>query len=94
MPVGISKDNTYTTWPVRLERGDCLVLFTDGVTDAANAQDQEFKEQRVYEVLRAGPCTPRTLGERLVGAVKQYSLGCKQHDDITVVCFGRREDAG
>jgi serine phosphatase RsbU (regulator of sigma subunit) len=29
------------------------------------------------------------MGERLVTAVKKHFVGCKQHDDITVVCFGR-----
>ena len=36
-----------------------------------------------------GQGTPKSMGERLVSAVKQHSLGCKQVDDITVVAFGR-----
>jgi serine phosphatase RsbU (regulator of sigma subunit) len=89
MPVGVRKDNAYASWQVRLGPGDCLLLFTDGVTDAVDTKDRPFTEQRVRETLRSGPFTPRSMGERLVSVVKQHSLGCKQRDDITVVCFGR-----
>ncbi len=89
LPVGVQKDCQYSSYPVQLQPGDCLLLFTDGVLEATNKQNVQFHMKRVYETLRAGPCAPRAMGERLVAAVKQHSLGCKQHDDITVVCFGR-----
>jgi len=89
LPVGVQKDCQYGSYPVQLRPGDCLLLFTDGVLEATNKQNVQFHMKRVYETLLAGPCTPRAVGERLVTAVKQHSLGCKQHDDITVVCFGR-----
>jgi serine phosphatase RsbU (regulator of sigma subunit) len=89
LPVGVQKDSPYTSSRVPLQPGDCLLLYTDGVTEATDKQDKQFHIQRVVQTLKAGPCAPRTLGERLVAAVKQHSLGCKQHDDITVVCFGR-----
>jgi serine phosphatase RsbU (regulator of sigma subunit) len=89
MPVGIRKDTCYSVWPVHLGPGDCLLLFTDGVTEATDAREHQFKECRVRDSLQAGPPGPHAMGERLVAAVKQYSLGSKQRDDITVVCFGR-----
>ena len=39
--------------------------------------------------MRAGPFTATAMVQRLVAAVSQHALGCKQHDDITVVAFGR-----
>jgi serine phosphatase RsbU (regulator of sigma subunit)/pSer/pThr/pTyr-binding forkhead associated (FHA) protein len=89
LPVGVQKDCQYASHLVRLQPGDCLLLFTDGVTEATDKQDKQFRMQRVFETLQAGLSAPRTLGERLVTAVKQHSVGCKQVDDITVVCFGR-----
>jgi serine phosphatase RsbU (regulator of sigma subunit) len=88
-PLGIVPGIPYDSATLTLEPGDCLALFTDGVTEAKNKNDQEFTLDRVLATLRSGPMTPRPMGERLVAAVKQHSLGCKQHDDITVVCFGR-----
>lgn len=94
IPVGVRKDSRYSSCSLPLEPGDCLLLFTDGVTDATDTRQEPFQLERVYETLRGGPCTPRSMGEHLVDAVKQYSQGCKQRDDITVVCFGRPEQAG
>jgi serine phosphatase RsbU (regulator of sigma subunit) len=89
LPVGIQQDAKYPSSKVELRPGDSLLLFTDGVTEAEDRRNIQFKITRVHEALRGGLCKPQALGERLVTAVKQYSLGCQQRDDITVVCFGR-----
>jgi serine phosphatase RsbU (regulator of sigma subunit)/pSer/pThr/pTyr-binding forkhead associated (FHA) protein len=88
-PLGVAEGIPYDSTTLTLSPGDCLALFTDGVTEAKNRSDQEFQMERVFASLQAGPMTPRAMGERLIAAVKQHSLGCKQHYDITVVCFGR-----
>lgn len=88
-PLGVSEGTIYDVCNVALEPGDCVAMFTDGVTDARNRQDQEFQQERVLAALQGGPVTPKAMGERLVAAVKKHALGCKQYDDITVVCFGR-----
>ncbi|HZT80817.1 MAG TPA: GAF domain-containing SpoIIE family protein phosphatase, partial [Gemmataceae bacterium] len=91
MPLGILDEQEYPAARVALEPGDCLLLFTDGVTDAQNVRKESF--QAAVGVAKAlgggGPYTPRSLTERLVRAVKTHSAGCPQHDDITLVCLGR-----
>jgi serine phosphatase RsbU (regulator of sigma subunit) len=89
VPVGVEMNWSYTSHRLRLGPGEGLMMFTDGVIDARDKNDLPFHNRRVSETLGKGPFTPRALGERLVAAVKQHSLDCKQHDDITVVCFGR-----
>ena len=74
---------------LNLEPGDCVLLFSDGVTDANNRAGVEFQRDGILATLQEGPWTPRTMGEKLVAAVKQHAAGCRQHDDISVVCFGR-----
>jgi len=88
-PLGVTEGLPYEALTVALEPGDCVLLFTDGVTEAKNKQDQEFQMEGVHAVLRQGPCTPCAMAERVVNAVKQHALGCRQHDDITVAAFGR-----
>jgi serine phosphatase RsbU (regulator of sigma subunit)/pSer/pThr/pTyr-binding forkhead associated (FHA) protein len=88
-PLGVVEDFSYDPCPVSLMPGDCILTFTDGVTDAKNKQDADFQMQGVYNALKEGPFTPQAMGARLVKAIEQHSLGCKQHDDITIVCFGR-----
>jgi serine phosphatase RsbU (regulator of sigma subunit)/pSer/pThr/pTyr-binding forkhead associated (FHA) protein len=90
VPLGVDESPVYGSCQVKLEPGDCILLYTDGVTDAFNAQNQPFKIQGIYTTLRGGgPYTPRSLGERLVKAVEHYAAGHSQYDDITLVAFGR-----
>ncbi|HYT93279.1 MAG TPA: SpoIIE family protein phosphatase [Gemmataceae bacterium] len=88
-PLGVADGIPYEAATVVLQPGDVVVIFTDGVTEAKNKQDAEFQMEGAYSALLAGTPTAMAMGERLVAAVKQHALGCKQHDDITVVCFGR-----
>jgi serine phosphatase RsbU (regulator of sigma subunit) len=89
-PLGVVEDHVYQACQVTLAPGDSILSFTDGVTEAKNRQDKEFQMAGVEAALRGGPFAPDEIGEKIVKAVEQHSLGCKQHDDLTVVCFGRR----
>ena len=91
-PLGVSENVVYESCSITLNPGDTVLLFTDGVTEAKSKDDQEFMMSGVHLALRDGPMNPRSMGERLVAAVKQHSLGCKQYDDLTVVTFGRLID--
>ncbi len=91
LPMGILEGQTYETCSVRLEPGDSLFLFSDGVTDADNMRNESFGLKGIHAALKTdGPCGPRALGERLVKAVKLHATGkTTQKDDITLVCLGR-----
>jgi serine phosphatase RsbU (regulator of sigma subunit)/pSer/pThr/pTyr-binding forkhead associated (FHA) protein len=91
LPLGDSKGVVYPFCSITLEPGDCVLLFTDGVTEAKNRDGTDFKMAGVRSALRDGTWTPKLMGEILVAAVKQHALGCKQHDDLTIVSFGRQE---
>jgi sigma-B regulation protein RsbU (phosphoserine phosphatase) len=88
-PLGVADGIPFNAISVALQPGDAVTLFTDGVTEAKNKQDVEFQLDGVMKTLRQGPYSASAMGQRLVAAVRQHALGCKQHDDITVVCFGR-----
>ncbi len=89
LPLGVSEGIPYEAITLTLNAGDVMVLFTDGITEAKNKQEAQFQMTGVNAVLNQGPMTAKAMGERLVAAVKKHSLGCQQHDDITVVSFGR-----
>jgi serine phosphatase RsbU (regulator of sigma subunit) len=88
-PLGVVDGMPYEAFQMSLQPGDLILTFTDGVTEARNKQEAEFRMEGVHAALKEGPYTPQKVGEKVVKAVKQHALGCKQHDDITVVCFGR-----
>src|SRR5262249_31127137 len=89
LPLGVADGIPYDACTVSLDPGDVIVLYTDGVTEAKNKQDAEFQMDGIFKAINSGPKTPAAIGQRLIAAVRQHSQGCKQHDDITVVCFGR-----
>jgi len=68
-----------------LHQGDTLVLYTDGVTEAPNAQSEEFGEKRLLAAIRSRDHTCATdLLSGISAAVQQFSSGA-QADDITLV---------
>jgi len=70
---------------VELAPGDILALYTDGVTEAAGADGEEFGESRLTEILRVQRHLPApSLLETIVAAVQNFSAG-EQADDITLV---------
>jgi sigma-B regulation protein RsbU (phosphoserine phosphatase) len=71
---------------VELALGDTLVLYTDGITEAENADGEEFGVSRLLDTLRSHSHLPvGPLLQAVVGAVQQFSSGGDQQDDITLV---------
>jgi len=88
-PLGILDDQVYACRQVQLQPGDSLLLFSDGITEAMDANGRLFRMKGVQAVFGDRSLSPRETGDRLIQAVKKHSSGCSQHDDITLVCFGR-----
>ncbi|HVS34697.1 MAG TPA: SpoIIE family protein phosphatase [Gemmataceae bacterium] len=88
-PIGIDDGHAYNSCQVSLEPGDGLILFSDGVTDAQDAQGRAFRPKGIRTVLQDGPWSAPKTGERLIEAVQRHGSGRPQTDDIAVVCFSR-----
>jgi serine phosphatase RsbU (regulator of sigma subunit) len=88
VPLGALQDTVYEERSVRVEKGDVLVLFTDGVTDARNSA-MEFYEyeclKRFLEIMDTSEMSAREIKDRIVENVKQFVGSAPQHDDMTVV---------
>ncbi len=82
--LGVFPGAPYAGGTVDLRPDDCLVLFTDGITEAMNAADEEFGEERLMALLSQLPGTAEECRERIVAAVTQFSNGVF-HDDATVL---------
>ena len=78
-------------WPVetlRLAAGDMLVLFTDGASEAQDADGRMFGGERVKTAMRGG--APGALVGALVEAVRAFEDGAPPSDDLTVMVLGYR----
>jgi serine phosphatase RsbU (regulator of sigma subunit) len=86
MVAGLFPDRPFTCEYLQLKPGDTLVLFTDGVTDAADTQAETYGDERVLECLQSAPGrSARETVETLLGAVREFSAGAPQFDDITLM---------
>jgi phosphoserine phosphatase RsbU/P len=71
---------------LQLRPGATLVLFTDGVSEALDQNDELFGEERLLEYLAASPDrSARDTALGVLDAVRRYAAGAKQSDDITIV---------
>ena len=90
-PLGVQPDTEYSTVEAQLEPGDRIVFCSDGIAEAANPREELFGFERTAEEIRRG-CAEQLPSEilidRLIGAVKGFSAGVPQGDDITVVVVG------
>ena len=94
--LGIDEEPAYETKTLRLEPMDTLLLYTDGVTEAMNAGQELFGDDRLRSLteVRTG-AAPKELVEALFGAVRHFAGGEEQSDDITVLALryrGRSQD--
>jgi sigma-B regulation protein RsbU (phosphoserine phosphatase) len=89
LPLGVLEGTAYRAQSVTLEPGDCVLLYSDGVTDQLDKQNKQIQQQAIRLALQEGIRDPKRLGERIVKILKQYASGRPQQDDITLVCFGR-----
>ena len=92
MAVGIDSGGVFdrfcTDFPFRLEGGDLLLLYTDGLTEALNASGDEFGVQRLSDELlaNAGDGAAAML-HRLSRSVIAFAGNESQHDDITLIAL-------
>ena len=77
LPLGIMEDYQYSSCGIVLQPGDCLVLFSDGLTDMVNPAGERFGFPGIREAVQdaSGPVTPRILGELLLQAVMHHASG-------------------
>jgi len=87
-PLGMTEDSAYEERTVQLASGDVLLMLTDGFTEAMNTREEMFGAERVEEFARdPAICTlpAAAIIERLTAAVRTFSAGAPQHDDMTIV---------
>ena len=81
---------TYQSHPMHLDKGDVLVAYSDGLTDAENSCQESFGEKRLLDIiLREGPSGAHAIEKSILEAVESFTEGTPQTDDITFVVVGK-----
>src|SRR6266568_2180145 len=84
LPFGIMPEAKYDSATVTLAPGDWLIIFTDGLVEAENAQQAEYGEARLLTAIDAGKSVePAEMLKRLMAEVDLFVGNTPQHDDVT-----------
>jgi len=91
MAMGVLDDISYEQESVRLEPGDTLLFYTDGLTEAFNSDREEFGMERLKQVVREHQGgSAGGLVTALEAAVDGFTSGAPASDDITLLALKRR----
>jgi serine phosphatase RsbU (regulator of sigma subunit) len=85
-PVGLVPEAEYDTAHVKLEPGDTLVLFSDGVTEAMDPKEEFFGMARLVQLLAGHNETPLDQLQKIIlESVENFARGASQADDLTLL---------
>lgn len=86
--LGAVEDSRYDENVLKVGPGDLLLLYTDGVTEAVNATDEQFGVDRLKETIRsAGGQSAGAVLDRVLQAVADFTGDVRQSDDITLLAL-------
>lgn len=86
IPLGMVEFNGYVSQEHQLESGDVVVMFTDGVTEAADPDDEFYDDHRLEAcVLKNQHLSAEALKDAMVTDLRNFVKGAEQSDDITVL---------
>lgn len=86
--LGLAPDQVFTAGEGVLERGHCLVAFTDGLVEARSPAGDAFGAQRLRDALRANT-VPGKVVEGVVAALGAFTGAAEPHDDVTLLAATR-----
>jgi sigma-B regulation protein RsbU (phosphoserine phosphatase) len=90
-PLGLFCEGRYGICSVRLSPGDCVVLYSDGITEAQDADGNAYEEERLAGAIRAhGGGDVIAMADGVVRDVARFRGKQEQQDDITLLVVRRR----
>src|SRR5229473_830446 len=90
IPMGIFAESPYGMGTTRLQGGDWLVIFTDGVVEAVNQRNEEYGEPELIRLVDGGSgSAPAELLRSLLTELDRYVGSTPQHDDMTCLLLKR-----
>jgi serine phosphatase RsbU (regulator of sigma subunit) len=95
-PIGMFGSAQYVASDLPMGPGSRLVIFSDGLTDAQNADEEEFGDERLIDFCKSIPAGDDAKGvaDQVMRAAAEWSVGTEQFDDTTVVVMDVAIDAG
>jgi len=91
IPLGIMNDYEYEQFTTTFHPGESLTLYTDGINEAFNEQDEQYGEERLLESIANSSVDSNQRGEKILANVQKFLGNAVQNDDMCLVTFSRSE---
>lgn len=93
VPLGVSSDAEYEDMTYQLESMDTLILYTDGIVESVDNNGEFFGEDSVIACIKDFPkSNAKTVAEGILKASIEFSGGCEQFDDMTIMVINIKDD--
>jgi len=90
--LGIMETFPFQEQQISFEPGDIFVLYSDGITESINKDEQEFGESGLISVIEKNMnASARELTDKVIEAVNRHTSDCIQYDDMTLVVIKREK---
>ena len=87
VPLGVQTDWKFSQQETTIDLNTCIFLYTDGLTEAENAANEQFMEERMIEVAKGMSHEPQQMIEQMFNAVHQFVGNAEQSDDLTMLAI-------
>ncbi len=86
--LGVLPDYDVPESTCSLDRGDGLLIVSDGITEALNLEDEMFEDERLLDTIREkGQASAQEMIEAILKAVERFTAGREQADDISIIAI-------
>ena len=89
IPLGIMNDYDYEQFVMTLSPGESLTLYTDGINEAFDEQDEQYGDERLLDLVANSPVDATERGELIMSDVQKFLGAAVQNDDMCLVTFSR-----
>jgi sigma-B regulation protein RsbU (phosphoserine phosphatase) len=91
MALGIFEETEFIDNVHNFSPGEIILLYTDGVPEAANKNGEEYGNERFMELLKqSAKVSPNSLTQALTASIREFAGDAPQSDDITTLCLKYR----
>jgi len=87
LALGVLENAVYKTKTFRLEPGEGLFLYTDGITEAMDVNGLEYGENQLMDSLKQSIKSAKDATQMVTSAVKNFNVGLVQSDDMTALAL-------
>jgi serine phosphatase RsbU (regulator of sigma subunit) len=94
LPLGVLEDAEFTPVELKLDPGDTLIMYTDGINEAMDSEGEQFTIKRMVDDIEESQTrSPETIGNLLCQSVFRHIGNEPAIDDMCLVCIGRQADS-